>query len=926
MKRGRTIRLTKIILALVALFLVFSGTALYCGIRYVNHQLLLSNENMAVDIAQLVKNNFEISDDEVTYMKSLTFNEMEIDSINRRLMDTACGVALRNQVKNVYILAPLAEDEIKYFVDESNADFFGFEVGTPMNAVWLLNGATNDKGVFAPKQREDIYRYTVFQPEKFLEVERKGAVGEYSADAWGNFVTGYVPIYTVEHNFVGILGIDINPDQYQAGARNMVMMVVSAVMIVIISAIGLFLWFYFKYTRADRIKYEEKVEKYLKQMHAMADMNDENMIAKGRHNLTQNVIAFYCEKRKGAITAFEGGDYGTAVEKLSCTAVSPEKAEEIACKMNRSQLLKDFANGITEGSIEYLRKMPQGENRWILTRYSMYEEPESGDIVCFVYSYDETEHVVDRQITTKLSNMECEALGLLDVTTGQYKLRNIYSAIEGLPVAASGDFEECARLRIQTIAVKSECQSLLQEFQIENIRAQLEKKEDYYIVYSVTDDEKNIRRKRFRLCYLDDSKNVILYSRTDITDIYQKEQEQLKKTEEALEAAKCASEAKTEFFSRMSHDMRTPMNGILGIAELSEDEGDMEVLRENITKIRSSGEYLLGLINDTLDFQKIESGKLTLEPEIVDAGKLIESVFSMVQNTADEKEINVRVVNQNVQLDCHVCLDQMRIKQIFINLLSNAVKFTPQGGTVEINLECIKREGMISDLRIIIADTGIGMSEEFLKNGIFKPFSQENNAVTAGYAGTGLGLSIAKKLIELMGGSIEVESERGVGTVFTILLAVKRVNEADIRKIVNADVHHQSEVTERLKGIQVLLAEDHPLNAEITRRMLEKVDGKMTWVKNGQECVDCFAKSQENYFDIILMDIRMPVMDGYMAARKIRALPREDASQIPILAMTANAYDEDVKESYASGMNEHISKPVEPKNLYEVMARALRNP
>lgn len=225
----------------------------------------------------------------------------------------------------------------------------------------------------------------------------------------------------------------------------------------------------------------------------------------------------------------------------------------------------------------------------------------------------------------------------------------------------------------------------------------------------------------------------------------QKEQEQLKKVEKALEEAKNANASKNEFFARMSHDLRTPMNGILGIAELSTGETDLEVLAQNNEKIKRSGQYLLGLINDSLDFQRIDSGKMTIEPEVVYTKDVLENIIDIVRPSAEQKGVELKITNENADLDWYIKIDAMRYKQIIVNLLSNAIKFTPKGGIVELSFECVGREGMISHDIIRVRDTGIGMSPEFLKNGVFKPFSQERNEVTVKYAGSGLGLSIAKK-------------------------------------------------------------------------------------------------------------------------------------------------------------------------------------
>lgn len=257
-------------------------------------------------------------------------------------------------------------------------------------------------------------------------------------------------------------------------------------------------------------------------------------------------------------------------------------------------------------------------------------------------------------------------------------------------------------------------------------------------------------------------------------------------------------------------------------------------------------------------------------------------------------------------------VDPVRIKQLLFNLLSNAVKFTPKGGEVVLEFECIARQNMISHMVIRVSDTGIGMSEDFLEKGIFKPFSQEYNKATTQYEGSGLGLSIVHKIVELMGGSIDVKSKQGEGTTFILKLDLERVDNGDVMSETQVDRWHLLGVTDVLVGKRILMVEDHFLNAEIAKRLLEKVRCNVTWAKNGREGVTIFEKSPDEYFDAILMDIRMPELNGLEATEKIRRLDRPDAATIPIIAMTANAYEEDVKMSKAAGMNAHLAKPIEP--------------
>lgn len=393
-----------------------------------------------------------------------------------------------------------------------------------------------------------------------------------------------------------------------------------------------------------------------------------------------------------------------------------------------------------------------------------------------------------------------------------------------------------------------------------------------------------------------------------------------RKLEEAMATVEQANAAKADFMSRMSHDMRTPMNGILGLTELSECESDVSVLTDNMRKIRQSGQYLLCLINDTLDFQKIETGRLKLEPQIVSTRELVTSVLQMVQLDAGKKGVDVQMITEEANLDGLVKVDPVRMKQIFFNLLSNAVKFTPSGGSVKVCFKCTGHTGNVAHDIITISDTGIGMSRDFIEHRIFQPFSQEHSDIVANYSGSGLGLSIAKKLVELMSGTISVESELGEGTTFTVKIDFESVAEEEVETASQQTEMKQQRIEEILQGMHILLAEDHPLNAEIAKRLLERVGCIVEWVDDGQKCLACFEASEVNQYDTILMDIRMPNMDGITATKRIRNLSRPDAAQIPIIAMTANAYESDIKNCLHAGMNAHIAKPVEPQKLYETIA------
>lgn len=385
-----------------------------------------------------------------------------------------------------------------------------------------------------------------------------------------------------------------------------------------------------------------------------------------------------------------------------------------------------------------------------------------------------------------------------------------------------------------------------------------------------------------------------------------------KRLAETLEQARKSNHAKSDFLSRMSHDIRTPMNAIIGLTSLAKDEEMSSTARSYLSKIDSSSHFLLGLINDILDMSKIESGELVLKPEPYTSSEFKLAIDTVIQPLMNEKNINFSFITTNVY-DC-ILVDRLRHDQIFFNLLSNAAKFTPASGKVAFIVEGIPPKGDLIGLRYIIKDNGIGMSEEFLKH-LFEPFSQEATDDDDKTRGTGLGLPIVKSLVDAMKGTITVKSEPDKGTEITVELYLP-LGQSSVKPTAKAFNY------DSLKDARILLTEDHPLNAEISTRLLEKVGCRVTWAKNGQECVDKFKAAPLDY-DIILMDMRMPVMGGLEATKTIRSLNMPEAKAIPIIALTANAYVEEMDESKAAGVNAHLSKPVDPKKLYATISEFL---
>ncbi len=401
-------------------------------------------------------------------------------------------------------------------------------------------------------------------------------------------------------------------------------------------------------------------------------------------------------------------------------------------------------------------------------------------------------------------------------------------------------------------------------------------------------------------------------------------QKKLKKQiddEKALrQQATAANEAKTEFLSRMSHDIRTPLNGIIGMTYLAKEQRNPAATNSCLEKIDTSSRFLLGLINDILDMAKAESGKIELHPEPYPFEDFMGYLEAVIFPLCREKNQNL-IVDAVPLENATLVLDPLRINQIFFNLLSNAVKYTPEGGTITFYLRAIPIGMNRAKLDVKVSDTGIGMSEDFQKM-IFEPFTQEGRSDISESRGSGLGLSIVKKLLDLMGGEISVQSSTGRGSVFHVSACFDSI-EAGIKKSAPAAAPIRADDYSELAGRHILLCEDHPLNQEIAKALLEQKNMIVQIADNGRFGVDCFAKSPIGFYDAILMDIRMPVMDGYEATKEIRALNRTDAASTPIIAMTADAFEDDVEKCLAGGMNAHIAKPVSPDALYRTIAGAI---
>ena len=387
---------------------------------------------------------------------------------------------------------------------------------------------------------------------------------------------------------------------------------------------------------------------------------------------------------------------------------------------------------------------------------------------------------------------------------------------------------------------------------------------------------------------------------------------------EALHAAERASQAKTDFLSNMSHDIRTPMNAIVGLTTLMENELDQpERLAEHLHKLESSGQLLLGIINDILDMSRIESGKTTLNVEPMHLPQQLDQLSTMIRAQTNEKA-QTFTVSTHLRHE-NLLADPTRLNQVLMNILSNAVKYTPRGGHIRFEVEELPRNEHYAKYQFTVQDDGIGMSEAYQKT-LFDPFTREERSGTNKVQGTGLGMAITKSIVDLMGGSISVESATGKGTRFEVVLEFPIDAEADHAQKLQA-LPEEEETVSPLSGMKFLCAEDNAINAEILEMLLEANGASCTICSNGQEIVDAFANVKPGEYDMILMDVQMPVMDGLEATRRIRNGEIPLGRIIPLLAMTANAFLEDMQKSKAAGMDAHLSKPVDIAALEQTVKR-----
>ncbi len=415
--------------------------------------------------------------------------------------------------------------------------------------------------------------------------------------------------------------------------------------------------------------------------------------------------------------------------------------------------------------------------------------------------------------------------------------------------------------------------------------------------------------------FVDDNTFKVIIGYHPIDELVAEEEERRKQLEEALRAAKQANEAKNNFLHRMSHDIRTPLNGIIGLLKMNEAHfDDRDIVLENYKKMETAANHLLSLINDVLQMSKLEEGHTELTHERISLVDLTADIVNIIIGRAVENGIDWNYEKGKTVIPYpYIYGSPVHLRQIFLNIYGNCIKYNRPGGTITTIVDTLGEHDGICTYRWTITDTGVGMSEEFLAH-IFEPFVQEHSDARSTYEGAGLGMSIVKSLLDKMGGTISITSKEGVGSTFVIVIPFEIAPAPEV-----LPEKHSADGAS-IKGIRLMLAEDNDLNADIAQTLLRDAGAIVTVVRNGKQAADLFEHSEPGTFDAILMDVMMPVMDGLAATEKIRALERPDAKTVPIIAMTANAFAEDAEKCIAAGMNAHLPKPIEIDSVIKVIA------
>ncbi|SDY21507.1 response regulator [Eubacterium barkeri] len=583
---------------------------------------------------------------------------------------------------------------------------------------------------------------------------------------------------------------------------------------------------------------------------------------------------------------------------------------------NRKALLHSFSSGNYLISMEVTRLFDTPKIFWLHYSAHLMQNPRTKHIVAQISSIDITQKKVMQTVMETVAKKDYDFLVVVDGSVDSAQDYAVKSKEQLYDPTQS--YEQQHQHFIHTYVCPEDQVRVSRLCKTKDVWSKIKSGNTYKISFGLLLPNGHKRHKQLQFTAIDRLRKTFLMSCIDVTNIYEEQEAAKAKLKQALELAEHANHAKTDFLSRMSHDIRTPMNAVLTLASLGQDSQDLAEIQDYLEKIETSGRYLLAIINDVLDLRKLENHPIALHPVAVFLPDFIQETMAIVRPTALEKQIDLQLQIQGMA--CHyLMLDTTAVQQVIVNLLSNAIKFTPIGGSVTLILNGISRDKGFFHSQVTVLDTGIGIAPEFLPK-LFLPFEQENTQDDVTRQGTGLGLSIVKSIIDQMGGRIWVDSTPGQGSAFHVDWQLPEATAEDCSQM---PPKHPNIALDILFGKHILLAEDHPLNAEIAQRLLSKKGMNVTIATNGTAALEYFDHSVPHTFDAILMDIRMPQMNGLEATRAIRHVDHPDAKTIPIIAMTANAFEEDIDTAMDAGMDAHLSKPIDRQKLYQTLARLI---
>ena len=653
-------------------------------------------------------------------------------------------------------------------------------------------------------------------------------------------------------------------------------------------------------------------------------------------NITKNKIIGTPVQRNGdrqisllkALDLSEDCTYQSFIEAYSKDMVETEKLMFLQ-KMDLDYLKECYIKGEYEVWFEYYKTDYDGEIYWARNSIILTKDDYSDDIIGLTVVKNitddhkiEEEKIYNYEVINGLSKDYSNVL-MLNLKTGiikpiRFTERNTSFYKEF--IGENAKYEDAIELYIETSVYDGDKDMLYMAFSRENMKFQLARNESFYVNYRAYINNK-LEYNKLKVVRIGDANNFssILFGIMNVDDEIEHEMQQKKLLEDALNAAEKANDAKTKFLSSMSHDIRTPMNAIIGFTTLAQTHtDDISLVTEYLGKIKSSSSHLLSLINDILDMSRIESGKLKIKNTPCNMDDIIEEINDVMFPQVQQKNLTY-IVNHDTVKTKNIWCDKLRLNQILINMLGNAVKYTNETGTINFTIaEMESTNPEWVQFQFTVKDNGIGMSKN-LQEHIFEPFTREDNAQVEKIQGTGLGMSITKSLVDLMDGTIVINSELGKGTEILISLKFKVLDHEETRKLkeeAEGVIDYSS-----LKGKNILLAEDNEFNREIAVTLLGEYGLVVDTAEDGQVAVNKMEAAEPDKYSLILMDVMMPVMNGYEATQKIRKLNNEKKAKIPIIAMTANAFEEDKKHAIDSGMNSFVSKPFDMKDLLRTLKK-----